>query len=199
MCYSDYVFVCVRGRRTVDSWLGLYLIHQEHYQQVLAGKARGSYIPVCSMERPERSKIVRSQLYYTGEDRLYTGNNTHKHGNKEDRIQWSMHWSSRGACSPRGFEFTWWKLHSPVKPTHFYREKTKQTFKIKVFFFIVMNIWQSLVVKTSPQPPFNTVWYNKVWPSKLFTKLFTPASLFILYLHYINIKKNISAPQRSNL
>lgn len=50
---------------TEDSWLGLYLIHQEHYQRVSVGRARDSYIPVCSMERPERSEIVCSQLYYT--------------------------------------------------------------------------------------------------------------------------------------
>lgn len=121
MCYFDrcvFKWVC-QGRVTLDSWLSLNLIHSEHYQWVAAGSANdtcGRCIHLRrSQRRPERSRIVGSELHYTWERRggkrrregvrLYAGNNTPKHSNKEDQMQRSVHRRSRGVHSGRGLAF----------------------------------------------------------------------------------------------
>lgn len=57
---------------------------------------RDTYVPVTAQGDLSAAEYWGASytIPESGEDRLYVGNNTHKHSNKEDQIQWNTHRSN---------------------------------------------------------------------------------------------------------
>lgn len=129
-----------------------------------------------------------------GEDRLYTGNNTHKHSNKEDRIQWSTRRSSQESALTQRLRTHRAETSSSSKIVTFLQIKTNETLLNPMFF--LLYIWQSLmVINNISSAPLSR---SRTWQWTLTFK--TPPSSFstlkCFCLYIISIKKFVSLLRR---
>lgn len=131
---------------------------------------RDTYVPVTAWGGLSTAEYLGSSYIIPEErrgDRLYDGNNTHKHGNKAHRIQRSAHERVNACCSGISLNICT-EIHPDTR-----KKATKSLDCFKNHgLFIIWNIWQSFGVDRNTPPPTNCTSVERASiykPLKLFT------------------------------
>lgn len=108
---------------------------------------RDTYVPVTAWRDLSAAKLWGASytIPENGEDKLYAGNNTHKHSNKEDQIKWSMHRSNIRAEAEHSL------CRSPLKPnvcTHSCKNTTKSLSCLKSMARLLYRTFGSHLTET---------------------------------------------------